>query len=352
MKLFVGYQLCANDFFLNTILQNAASINEVYFSWGSAPSGRSAVGLGQGLLPFEREELQRRQLKQIADAGIGLNLLLNANCYGGQSLARKFYQESGDLVDYLQQNMNLVSVTTTSPVMGRFLRDNFPNLEIKASVNMEIGTVEGMEYVKDSFDAFYLKRELNRNIPAIAPLRSWCNNHGKKLHILANSGCLNHCSARQFHDNLVAHEQEIAGMDNAFVFRSACREFLNSAENRQNYLRYSNWIRPEDLHRFEGIADGVKIATRISPNPAQILLAYLQGSFTGNILELLEPNYAQSFYPEVLNSHTFPKDYFDIRHFCSGKCETCGYCEQVYRGSTAQVSDLYFDENDINQEVN
>ena len=240
MKLFVGYQLCSTPFFLNTIVSNAERISEVYFSWGSSPSGRSAVGLGQQMQDFELLDLQRRQLRQIADAGIGLNLLLNASCYGRESLSRKFFQESGDLVDYLRQEMNLVSVTTTSPVMGRFLRDNFPALEIKASVNMEIGTVEAMEYVADSFDGFYLKRELNRNIPAILPLRQWCDANGKKLYILANSGCLNNCSVRQFHDNLVAHEREIAGMDNAFVFKSACREFLKDPAHRRDYLRYCN----------------------------------------------------------------------------------------------------------------
>ena len=66
------------------------------------------MGVQKDLLPWEAEEMQRRQLRQIADAGIGLNLLLNANCYGADSLSRSFFQSTGDLVDMLKQ-MNRIS---------------------------------------------------------------------------------------------------------------------------------------------------------------------------------------------------------------------------------------------------
>ena len=347
MKLFVGYQLCQNSTFLNRILENRDRIGEVYFSWGDMPSGRSAAGLQKDLLPWETEEKQRSQLRLLAEAGIGLNLLLNANCYGADSLSRSFFQSTGDLVDMLQKEWNLVSVTTTSPVIGRFIRQNFEDLEVRASVNMEIGTPEGMDYLADSFDSFYIQRELNRDMAALRRLRQHCDKAGKKLHLLANSGCLNHCSARQFHDNLVAHEQEIAKRDNAFVFQSACRQYLADPVHRAKIMQRSNWIRPEDLHHYEGIADGVKLATRISPNPTAILDAYLQQRYNGNTLELLEPNYAQSFYPTVLDNGSFPPDYFDIRHNCSGNCDACGYCEKLYPKVTQTLADIYMMEEKL-----
>ena len=345
MKLLVGYQLCQTDTFLQHILSNRASIDEVYFSWDTMPSGRSIVGMQQKLLPWEASQMQREQLQKIADAGIGLNLLLNANCYGADSLSRHFFQTTGDLIDYLQAEMNLVSVTTTSPVIGRFVRENFPELEVKASVNMEIGTPEGMDYLADSFDSFYIKRELNRDIAALQRLRRHCDATGKKMYLLANSGCLNHCSARQFHDNLVAHEQEIAKRDNAFLFKSACRQFLADPQNRSQLLRLSNWIRPEDLHHYEGIADGIKIATRVSPCPVEILEAYLRRRYTGNTLALLEPNYATLFYPQVLNNSAFPEDYFEVRHHCSGNCAACGYCQTLYPKLLDTLGEMYIEEN-------
>ncbi len=352
MKIFAGYQLCETSRFVDAIIGHAADIAEVYFSWGSQPSGRNAVGAQKTMHPWEAEEKQRAELKQIAEAGIGLNLLLNANCYGGRSLSRALYQQSGDLVDYMQQNMNLVSVTTTNPVMGKFLRSNFEGIEVKASVNMEIGTIEGMAYVADCFDAFYLRRELNRQPEKIKPLRKWCDDHGKKLHMLVNSGCLNNCSARQFHDNLVAHEQQIAPMDNAFEFHGLCRDFMANPENRARILQYSNWIRPEDLHLYEGLIDGVKLATRVSPHPTEILLAYLQGQYSGNILDLTEPSFSGLFYPEVLNAHRFDEDFPQRRYDCSGDCEKCGYCHDLYKRAHETLGDVMFSENDIEDDTN
>ena len=247
--------------------------------------------------------------------------------------------------------MNLISVTTTSPIIGHFVRENFSELEVRASVNMEIATEEGMEYLADSFTSYYAKRELNHDLTALRRLRNWCDDHGKRLNLLANSGCLNYCSARQFHDNLVAHEQEIAIQDNAFVFHSACRSYLGSEKHRANILRVSNWIRPEDMEQYEEIADGVKLATRVAANPLQILLAYTSGHFAGNMLELLEPNYSELFYPVVLDNTAFPDDYNEKRCQCNRDCKSCGYCEQVFHSVKRTIPNMMVDNNDMdNQE--
>ena len=52
----------------------------------------------------------------------------------------------------------------------------------------------------------------------IKELKQWCDINNKSLHMLANSGCLCNCPMHTFHDNLVAHENEISKMDNAYQF--------------------------------------------------------------------------------------------------------------------------------------
>ena len=123
-----------------------------------------------------------------------------------------------------------------------FLNQNFQDIDVRASVNMEIGTTEGLDYVAECFDSFYAKRECNRDFKQLKKLRSWCDNNGKKLYGLANSGCLNYCSTHTFHDNLVAHESEIAEMDNAYQFEGQCRRFLKDIENREKWFSISNFI--------------------------------------------------------------------------------------------------------------
>lgn len=299
MKFSLGYQ-CTNAPFIDEIIREKEKIAEVYFSWADYPNGRNSQLRQKGLTSEQAQAKQAQDLKKLAEGGITLNLLFNAMCYGKESQSRAFFQGIGDTVDYLNHTYGLASVTTTSPLIARFIKENFPALEVRASVNMSIGTVEGMDYAKDLFDSFYLKRELNRDFAAIRALKEWCDANGKKLYGLANSGCLNHCSAHVFHDNLVAHEQEIAQMDNGYAFEGLCR--LHLKQRPKSILERSSFIRPEDVALYEGLFEAVKLATRVSPMPLRILRAYTAGAYKGSVTDLLEPNHSGLFYPYLLEN--------------------------------------------------
>ncbi len=326
MRYMVGYQLQEDEALIRELIRQKDKIHEVYFAWADMASGRGSTVHHSRLMPYEAAALQMQQLEKLAGHGIGMNLLLNANCYGASSLSRTFFMQTGDLIDVLSEKIGLSSVTTTSPVLAHFIKENFPDKEVRASVNMEIGTVEGMEYLAQDFDSYYYKRELNRDLDQVKKLKKWCDSHGKKLYMLANSGCLNDCSARQFHDNLVAHEQEISQMDNGAVFTSMCSRFTGSEENRAKLLRHLNFVRPEEMHLFEPYVVAAKLATRVSHKPERILRAYAQGRHTGNVLELLEPNHAAVFYPAIVDNSKLPADFCAHRANCCKDCDNCNYC--------------------------
>ncbi len=299
MKFSLGYQ-CQNAPFIDEIIRNKEKIKEVYFSWADYPNGRNSQLRQKGLTPEEAQISQQEDLLRLSKAGISLNLLFNAMCYGKDSQSRAFFGGIGDTIDTLQNAYGISSVTTTSPLIARFIKENFKCLEVRASVNMSIGTVEGMDYVKHLFDSFYLKRELNRDFAAIRKLKAWCDAEGKKLYGLANSGCLNYCSAHVFHDNLVAHEQEIAQMDNGYSFEGLCRVHLK--QRPESILERSSFIRPEDICLYEGLFEAVKLATRVSPMPLRILKAYINEGYVGSLTDLLEPNHSGVFYPCLLEN--------------------------------------------------
>ena len=299
MKFMVGLPKYNPDF-TNDIIENKKDIYEVYFSWGDFPNGRSAQLSDDVYTPWELMDYQRNALEQLSKAGIDLNVLFNANCYGKDSQSRSFFYKIGETLDYLSQNYSLKSVTTTSPLIAKFIKNNFSDLEVRASVNMEIGTVEGMEYLADYFDSYYMKREYNRDFTRISELKKWCDDNGKQLFMLANSGCLNFCSAHNFHDNLVAHEDEISKMDNAYNFCGMCHEFLKKEENLQKLPHYTNFVRPEDISKYDGVFTAAKLATRVHKNPKMVLDSYIKGKYAGDILKILEP--AHSIYPYVLEN--------------------------------------------------
>jgi collagenase-like PrtC family protease len=341
MKFSAGYQLMADDEYINTLLNYRESINDIYFSWAKSPSGRKAMA-GNGFLLDEMER-QRDDLSRLSSAGIRLTLLLNANCYGEHALSRKFYQDIGDLIAGLLKYLNISAVTTTSITIGRFVRENFPLLDVRASVNMDIGTAGSMSYLEDIFTSFYIRRELNRDIESIIKIKEWCHRNGKGLHILGNGGCLAFCPARVFHDNLVAHEEEIASKDNAMIFDGLCRDYFRKNKTSVGFIRNLNWIRPEDTRLYEPFFDSMKLATRINSNPSRIVRAYMEGHYNGNLLELLEPDYSSLLYPLIINNKKFPAAFMKTLLRCGKQCENCDYCNNV-------AKEVFFDLEERNYE--
>lgn len=299
MKYSVGLQV-GNENFLSEILNHADDIYEIYFSWGDIPNGRNTFDIFEDKTIWETQNLLNNNLKSIRNANIPLNLLFNANCYGADAMSRSFFNKIGNVIDYINENFSLQSVTTTSPLIAKFIKNNFADIKVRASVNMEIGTIQGMKYLSDYFDSFYIKREYNRNFDKIRELKEWCDNNGKQMFMLANSGCLNYCSAHNFHDNIVAHESEIRKMDNAYVFSGICKEYLKNEENYSNLYDNMNFVRPEDIIKYEDYFEAVKLATRVHSNPSMVLKSYINAKYSGDILRLLEP--AHSIYPYVLEN--------------------------------------------------
>ncbi len=300
MKFMPGYQIMQDDSFVDEIIKCKEYIYEVYFAWGDIANGRNNQLVKTGFMPHEAQNKQIADLKKLSQNDIKLNLLLNGNCYGKDSQSRAFFNKIGDTIDYIQSEFGLNSITTTSPLVAKFVKNNFDGLEVRASVNMKIGTIEGMDYISEYFDGYYMQREFNRDFDKIKELKPWCDENGKKLYILANSGCLNNCSAQVFHDNLVAHETEISAMDNAYEFHGMCHEYLKNPQHHKALIENTNFIRPEDMHLYDDYFVAAKLATRVSRNPINILRSYINARYSGNILDILEP--AHSIYPYVLEN--------------------------------------------------
>ena len=336
MKFSVGYQIRRDNSFIEDIISAAPHIEEVYFSWGDFANGRNRQTDQSELSQWEAQKKQESDLDLLSGAQLKFNLLFNGNCYGADSLSRDFYGKVGDCVDYLASKYTLSSITTTSPIIAKFIKNNFPQLEVRASVNMKIGTAEGMDYVSEYFNGYYLQREYNRDFEHISSLKSWCDENGKKLYILANSGCLNNCSAHTFHDNLVAHESEIARMDNAYMFEGICHEYLKNHEKRISLIRDTSFIRPEDVHLYEPYFSSMKLATRVSQNPSMILKSYIHGSYSGNILDLLEPNHSARLYPYVLDN----KKLGNFNLFCSKNCRGCNMCRGAFENAFINLEEV------------
>lgn len=151
MKYMVGLKSTDKNL-LKSIVENKEHIYEVYFSWGDIPNGRTSQLESQDYTAWEMQDMQRIALAELSKEGVALNLLFNANCYGKDSQSRAFFHKIGTIIDYVGTTYGLQSITTTSPLIAKFVHQNFEHLEVRASVNMEIGTVQGMDYLAEYFD--------------------------------------------------------------------------------------------------------------------------------------------------------------------------------------------------------
>jgi collagenase-like PrtC family protease len=342
MEFSFGYQLTDIEHtFFDWVEPYLQSIEEIYFPWIYMPSGRTALGKKGGITDYTAQERLIYDLRLFKREGIKLDLLFNSSCYGSDAISLQLENDICSVVDYLEGAVGGVEiVTTTSPAIAFVIKKNYPHIRTRASINMRIGTIAGMKYLADVFDEYNVQREYNRDLLHLKRLKKWADDNGKRLYLLANSGCLSFCSGQTFHDNMVAHEEEIAQKVKIKEYglefgkpgsRSmyTCWNYLSDKNNLPDILKAS-WIRPEDLHRYEELFSVIKLASRIHIAPAIVLKAYSEGKWRGNLADLLEPGFSSLIEPYIIDNTMFPQDWFDTVTTCGRNCGECRYCDELF----------------------
>jgi collagenase-like PrtC family protease len=341
VKLAAGYQLAEEDEepLVDIVRDYREQVAEVYFPWLDMPSGRAPLTSRRGYVDWSAQERLEADLREFRGMGVRLDLLFNAACYGRHAASRHLENRVVSVLDHLGEVAGGVdAVTTTSLAVARTVKRSFPEVEVRASVNMRIGTAEAMRYVAGLFDGYHVARELNRDLAALRGLKQWADGAGKGLHLLANSGCVAHCPGQTFHDNLVAHEAEA---DETAAIEGwnphVCWSLFEDRANWPAVLR-ETWIRPEDLHHYEGLFPVVKLATRMHARPRAVIAAYAERRHRGNLLDLFEPGHGPLFAPFILDNERFPDDWFERTSTCERECRRCGYCAGVLDQVLVQVT--------------
>ncbi len=335
LQFSVGYPCAAPQSFFNTIAPYIDRVGELYFAYDGFATGRAVF---ENDPRYDGAKLER-ELKLFANQGVRLNLLLNGNCYGGEAISQTLAARVVDTVGALCERFGLQTVTTASPFMAEIIKKRYSDVDVRASVNMWVDGIDGMAQCADVFDSFYVKRDYHYCIDELRAERDWCQQKGKRLYLLANSGCLPNCAYHTFHDNLIAHSAAVASTAKVTDFEPyGCRRVLKRPENRYRILA-GNLVRPEDVHHYEGLVDGIKLATRIHPFPAIVIGAYAKGRWDGDVSSLTEPGFGDLLAPHILNNTAIPTGYWTQKTTCARArakgstafCCECGYCERIYR---------------------
>lgn len=334
MQLAIGYQLAGEgqESILELVSDYRPHIGEVYFPWVGTASGRAALDVTRGVTDWDAQRRLEDDLVELRKMGVRLDLLFNANCNGGYAASEYLENRVGSILTHLTDVLGgdgVDVVTTTSPAIAHTVKTYFPRTEVRASVNMRIGTTQGLTYSACYFDSYCLQRDRQRNLDYLRKMKRRADQLGKSLVLLANSGCFRFCPGQTFHDNLVAHEQEadeIARIKDWMPH--TCWNHLKERDHWPAILQ-ATWIRPEDIAAYAEIVPTIKLATRMHQNPRMVIAAYINGRHDGNLVDLLEPAHGAAIAPYVIDNTRFPADWLARTSTCDGECPDCGYCQGV-----------------------
>lgn len=177
-----------------------------------------------------------------------------------------------------------------------------------------------------------LDRSLNRRPRELGRLAASIRKHypGLKIELLANEGCLSHCPYRATHEALIAAANAGAAVDTFRLNRDlGCMHILLQTPHR---ILASPFIRPEDIGRYTGTADIIKICGRTLGTAflTRTVAAYAAGAYTGNLFDLLD---AANWMAEKwhLPNKELPSDLFDRLTACDGDCCNCPVCQRLFQ---------------------
>ena len=306
----------------------APRLREVYFPWPGLSNARAKV--------YDKPDDEERivaDLKYCREHGMKLDILANATCYGDKAFTEEQRLQITGIIRHLDElGLYPEIITTTSPYIAKVFKQTFPDIEVRASVNMRLRNTLALEYLAPLYDSYYICRDVQRDLPTFRTMAAWCRDHGKKLCMLANSGCMRNCPWQVFHETLLSHNfnsisHEMVEQNTELLCN---RRFMT--KRSADFLRCT-WIRPEDVHVFEPELETIKLSTREAKYPMEIVEAYVNGSYDGNLLRLMDPIHVFGFRPYRVDNKSFPADWVTsgIAGKCAENCVHCGKCEQILK---------------------
>ncbi|MDD4649402.1 MAG: hypothetical protein PHO79_05220 [Desulfoplanes sp.] len=177
-----------------------------------------------------------------------------------------------------------------------------------------------------------LDRSLNRAPLQLEQTSHILKDHHPRMHraLLANEGCLYQCPFKLAHDSQASLINTGLMRENMFCI-SRERGCIPCLQKHPQAILKSPFIRPEDQDAYTPHADILKICGRTMGPEFLIrtVSAYLEKSFNGNLLSLLDATDWMADHFNISNAR-FPQTFLQTLTGCSKICSTCDYCHDLF----------------------
>jgi len=164
---------------------------------------------------FQGRELSDRDALQLTNAGIGLRLPMS-----NHHVSRDEYEANFPLLRKYHHPVN--SIIATNDQLAIWIREDFPDYRIDASVIKNIKTYDKIEEALELYDSVVLPMRLNKDLEFLEKIRD-----KDKITLFANAGCALTCPSKlcylsisemnkgnggEFNCALMYKEREVIGM--------------------------------------------------------------------------------------------------------------------------------------------
>ncbi|BCS88890.1 hypothetical protein [Pseudodesulfovibrio sediminis] len=260
--------------------------------------------------------------------------------------------KTATILEHLLNKTDLSGLIFADPYFLQSLSDNHPQttkkLEAIPSINAALGSTEAVYAMlsmieKTTFkppSKLVLDRTLNRNLARLESVSKALRKTHPEIHLnlIANEGCLLCCPYKPAHDAHISLGVEGLCRERTFAMNRdlGC---VRRMFDEPGAILSSPFIRPEDMSRYEGLVDGIKICGRTKGTTflSQTITAYFNGSYTGNLLDLMDAMGDLGDRIHIPNQ-ALPDTFFDQVAHCDKLCAACGLCASIMDVAATRIA--------------
>lgn len=321
--------------------KHAPSLSSIYFPLPSGPITDARVRIGDDLASGTRDLCATLSPLKAIDKYILMNTrFIPPHVYTDNTIL------SGILDDiaHLDNTVGIKGIVLSDMYLLRALdqtgHEIVPSLEAVPGINAMLDSPGKFFSFFDLLDLSRFKkparivpdRALNRSPGKLAALSKAVKNYAPdiRIELLANEGCIYQCPFKLSHDAHIALSNTGFAKETTFQMNQnlGCQSYFNRHPHR--FLK-SPFIRPEDIHHYQGVADGIKLCgrTRGVRFLKRCISAYTKKYFDGNLLDLMDT-------PEVLarqwhiDNTRLEKQFLATLTSCTKVCKPCRICSKIF----------------------
>jgi collagenase-like PrtC family protease len=258
--------------------------------YGSLPETPVGSGRPSVLIPgTNSQRMAARVVKQIHANGYKFTYLLNSPCLDNLEYTKAFQKKINDHLNWLV-DIGTDCVTVTVPYLIELIKQRFPALKVRVSLIADVNSLARAKFYESlGADEMTVSFMSNRDFSV---LKDIAEQSKLLVSLVVNEACLFQCPLRSYHFNLMGHASQNQHFSKGYYMDYCLMRCTLARLGSPKEIIMSPWIRPEDIKIYEketGI-EHFKISGRGYTTEwiMDTVRAYSSGSYTGNLLDLLD----------------------------------------------------------------